>query len=122
MELPATSGGGFSVTSFSSTAPTGISIVSDNVYEGALNVVGELPFVGTSGLEGVVNTAGSGAINHACGNGHNAMVRSDNFFYNLLAFHVPLYQIVWLFKTVISFCNKAVLRSKSASVFRYMFL
>lgn len=72
----ATSGGALPVTSSSAMAPVGISIISDNVYEGALNVAGELPFVSTTALEGVLATAGSGAINHACGNGRNAMVSS----------------------------------------------
>ncbi|KAH9645972.1 hypothetical protein HF086_014177 [Spodoptera exigua] len=73
MEFSPTSGGGLAVTSGSAIAPVGISVASDNVYEGALEVIGELPFVGTVGMEGVVPSAGAGAINHACGNGRNAM-------------------------------------------------
>ncbi|KAH9645969.1 hypothetical protein HF086_014174 [Spodoptera exigua] len=73
MEFTATSGGALPVTSSSSAAPVGISIVSDNVFEGALSVAGQLPFVGTTGMEGVLPTSGAGAINHACGNGVNAM-------------------------------------------------
>ncbi|KAH9638808.1 hypothetical protein HF086_013656, partial [Spodoptera exigua] len=34
---------------------------------------GELPFVGTVAMEGVVPSAGAGAVHHACGNGRNAM-------------------------------------------------
>ncbi|XP_050558515.1 chorion class B protein Ld34-like isoform X1 [Spodoptera frugiperda] len=73
MEFSPTSGGGLPVTSGSAIAPVGISVASDNVYEGALEVIGELPFVGTVAMEGVVPSAGAGAINHACGNGRTAM-------------------------------------------------
>ncbi|XP_075988037.1 chorion class B protein Ld34-like [Anticarsia gemmatalis] len=74
MDFTPTSGGGLPVTSASAIAPTGISIVSENTYEGILAVAGELPFVGTTSVEGVLPTAGAGAINHDCGNGLNAMV------------------------------------------------
>lgn len=84
MEFTATSGGALPVTSSSAMAPVGISIMSENMFEGALNVAGELPFVGTTAFDGVLATAGSGAINHACGNGLNAMVSSVIFFYKLL--------------------------------------
>ncbi|PZC72305.1 hypothetical protein B5X24_HaOG211316 [Helicoverpa armigera] len=73
MEFTATSGGSLPVTSTSAIAPTGISIVSENVFEGPLSVAGELPFVGTTGMEGAMSSAGAGAINHACGNGVTAM-------------------------------------------------
>ncbi|XP_022816819.1 chorion class B protein Ld34-like [Spodoptera litura] len=73
MEFSPTSGGGLPVTSGSAIAPVGISVASDNVYEGALEVIGELPFVGTVAMEGVVPSAGAGAVNHACGNGRTAM-------------------------------------------------
>ncbi|XP_035455284.2 chorion class B protein Ld34-like [Spodoptera frugiperda] len=73
MEFTATSGGALPVTSSSSMAPVGISIVSDNAFEGALSVAGQLPFVGTTAMEGVLPTSGAGAINHGCGNGVNAM-------------------------------------------------
>ncbi|XP_022836848.1 chorion class B protein Ld34-like [Spodoptera litura] len=73
MEFSPTSGGGMPVTSGSAIAPVGISVVSDNVYEGVMEVIGELPFVGTVAMEGVVPSAGAGAINHACGNGRTAM-------------------------------------------------
>ncbi|XP_022816945.1 chorion class B protein Ld34-like [Spodoptera litura] len=73
MEFSPTSGGGMPVTSGSAIAPVGISVASDNVYEGALEVIGELPFVGTVAMEGVVPSAGAGAVNHACGNGRTAM-------------------------------------------------
>ncbi|XP_022816814.1 chorion class B protein Ld34-like [Spodoptera litura] len=76
MEFTATSGGALPVTSSSSMAPVGISIVSDNMFEGALSVAGQLPFVGTTAMEGVLPTSGAGAINHGCGNGVNAMVSS----------------------------------------------
>ncbi|XP_047038524.1 chorion class B protein Ld34-like [Helicoverpa zea] len=73
MDFTATSGGALPVTSSSSFAPIGISVMSENMYDGTLNVIGELPFVGTTGVEGTLATAGAGAINHGCGNGLNAM-------------------------------------------------
>ncbi|XP_022816941.1 chorion class B protein Ld34-like isoform X2 [Spodoptera litura] len=73
MEFSPTSGGGMPVTSGSTIAPVGISMASENVYEGILEVIGELPFVGTVAMEGVVPSAGAGAVNHACGNGRTAM-------------------------------------------------
>ncbi|CAD0206765.1 unnamed protein product [Chrysodeixis includens] len=73
MEFSPTSGGGLAVNSGSVLAPVGISVMSENGYEGVLSVAGELPFVGTTGVDGLLPTAGSGAINHNCGNGMNAM-------------------------------------------------
>ncbi|XP_075988533.1 chorion class B protein Ld32-like [Anticarsia gemmatalis] len=80
MDFTPTSGGGLPVTSASAVAPTGISVVSENVYEGILSAAGELPFVGTTAMEGVLPTAGAGAINHACGNGINAMAAETTAF------------------------------------------
>lgn len=80
VDFTPTSGGLLPVSSVSAFGPVGISVASENAYEGALAVAGELPFVGTVGLEGVLPTAGRGAVNHACGNGINAMVSENNAF------------------------------------------
>lgn len=64
----ASSGGGFPVTSVSPIAPTGLSIISENAIEGSLVVGGSLPFLGTVALEGVLPTAGAGAVSYGCGN------------------------------------------------------
>lgn len=72
--IPASNGGGFFVTSSSPIAPVGVSVVSDNEYTGPLAVGGQLPFLGTVGLEGVLPTTGSGAISYGCGNGEVGMV------------------------------------------------
>ncbi|KAH9638811.1 hypothetical protein HF086_013659 [Spodoptera exigua] len=80
MEFSPTSGGGLPVYSGSAIAPVGISVASDNAYEGLLQVIGELPFVGTVAMEGALPTVGAGAINHACGNGVNAMVSENSGF------------------------------------------
>lgn len=74
MDFTPTSGGGLPVTSISPISPTGILVVSDNAYEGPVSVVGELPFLSAVVIEGVLPTAGAGAINHACGNGVTAMI------------------------------------------------
>ncbi|XP_022816944.1 chorion class B protein Ld34-like [Spodoptera litura] len=91
MEFSPTSGGGLPVTSGSAIAPVGISVTSDNAYEGILQVIGELPFVGTVAMEGALPTVGGGAINHACGNGVNAMVSENAGFAPAAAIGVPPY-------------------------------
>lgn len=73
IEAIASSGGAFPVYSAASTAPSGISVASENVYEGSLNVIGELPFLSAIGVEGVLPTAGAGAVHYGCGNGVTAI-------------------------------------------------
>ncbi|XP_075988476.1 chorion class B protein Ld10-like [Anticarsia gemmatalis] len=80
MDFTPTSGGGLPVSSASAIAPVGLSVASENVYEGILAAAGELPFVGTVAVEGVLPTAGAGAVNHACGNGINAMAAETTAF------------------------------------------
>lgn len=80
IEITPTSGGALPVSSASSVPPTGISVATETAYEGPLAVIGELPFVGTVDVEGVLPTAGTGAINHACGNGVTAMVSENTAF------------------------------------------
>lgn len=65
----ASTGGGFPVTSVSPIAPIGLTIISENAIEGSLFVGGELPFLGTVALEGLLPTAGSGVISYGCGDG-----------------------------------------------------
>ncbi|XP_034838385.1 chorion class B protein M2410-like [Maniola hyperantus] len=71
---PAFSGGGLPVASASAIPPNGVSVLSENAYAGELAVRGALPFLGTVGLEGVVPTAGAGAVAYGCGNGEVAML------------------------------------------------
>ncbi|KAJ0170268.1 hypothetical protein K1T71_014196 [Dendrolimus kikuchii] len=66
---PTSSGGGFSVTSSSPIAPTGLTVSSENAIEGALAVAGNLPFLGTVALDGAFPSAGIGAVSYGCGNG-----------------------------------------------------
>ncbi|KAJ8707215.1 hypothetical protein PYW08_011349 [Mythimna loreyi] len=80
MEFSPTSGGALPVSSASAIAPTGISVMSDNAYEGVLAVDGELPFVSTVTLEGLVPSGGAGAVNYACGNGRTAMISETAAF------------------------------------------
>lgn len=66
--IPASSvGGSFVVTSSSPIAPTGISVISENVYEGSLCAGGNLPLLGSVGVEGEFLTAGAGAVTYGCG-------------------------------------------------------
>ncbi|XP_052742947.1 chorion class B protein Ld34-like [Bicyclus anynana] len=66
-------GGGFQITSMSPMSVTGVSVTSENAYEGPLSVCGAVPFLGAVALEGALPTAGSGAITYGCGNGNVAM-------------------------------------------------
>ncbi|KPI96488.1 Chorion class B protein Ld34 [Papilio xuthus] len=76
----ASSGGGFPTSSASPIPPVGLSVASDNAIEGILAVGGELPFLGTVGLEGALPTAGAGAVSYGCGSGAVGMVAEDVAF------------------------------------------
>ncbi|XP_030022360.2 chorion class B protein PC10 [Manduca sexta] len=67
--LNAAYGGGLPVATASAAAPTGLAVASENVYEGAVAVAGNLPFLGTVAMEGVFPTAGAGAVSYGCGDG-----------------------------------------------------
>ncbi|KAJ8707199.1 hypothetical protein PYW08_011333 [Mythimna loreyi] len=69
MEFATTNGGGLPVRSISSISPTGITVISDNAYEGPVVVTGELPLVSAVAVDGNLPTAGVGAIEYGCGNG-----------------------------------------------------
>nr|XP_049697508.1 chorion class B protein Ld34 [Helicoverpa armigera]XP_049697533.1 chorion class B protein Ld34-like [Helicoverpa armigera] len=73
LQIAPTSGGSLPVSSLSSIAPTGLAINSNNVYEGALSVAGELPFISAVALEGVLPSGGAGAVSYSCGNGVTAI-------------------------------------------------
>ncbi|XP_047541399.1 chorion class B protein PC10-like [Vanessa atalanta] len=72
--IPASSGGGLGVASASPIPPNGVSVLSENAIEGPLAVAGALPFLGTVALEGILPTAGAGAVNYGCGNGAVAIL------------------------------------------------
>ncbi|XP_013175670.1 PREDICTED: chorion class B protein PC10-like [Papilio xuthus] len=73
-EVPSSYGGDFIVTTGSPIPPTGLSVLSENRFEGTLAVEGILPFVGTVGLEGELPTAGRGTVAYGCGNGNVGIV------------------------------------------------
>ncbi|XP_013166068.1 PREDICTED: chorion class B protein PC10-like [Papilio xuthus] len=75
--LAAADGGGFAVMSSSPTPPHGVSVVSDNEYSGIVAVAGQLPFLGTTYLEGAVPSAGAGAVAYGCGYGDVAILSED---------------------------------------------
>lgn len=75
--LKASNGGGLVVTSSSPIAPTGVSIISENAYDGPLAVSGSIPFLSAVALEGALPTAGAGAVTYGCGNGNVAMMIED---------------------------------------------
>ncbi|CAH2084034.1 unnamed protein product [Euphydryas editha] len=75
--LAASNGAGLAVISSSSIAPTGVSVLSENAYEGPLAITGAIPFLGAVALEGALPTAGAGAVTYACGNGDVAILAED---------------------------------------------
>lgn len=74
----ATSGGSLPIQSLSAVAPSGLSVASENVFEGPLNVIGELPFLSAVALEGVLPSGGSGIVHYGCGNGVTA-IKSETY-------------------------------------------
>lgn len=63
-------GGVFSVSSGSSNAPNGLSLVAENLaLEGPVAVTGSLPFLGTVAVDGAVPSAGQGAVAYNAGPG-----------------------------------------------------
>ncbi|KAJ0170260.1 hypothetical protein K1T71_014188 [Dendrolimus kikuchii] len=75
--LNAACGGILGVSSASPVPPTGLSVASDNVYEGALAVGGNLPFLGTVAMEGVFPSAGAGGVSYGCGDGALGITAED---------------------------------------------
>ncbi|XP_068622205.1 chorion class B protein PC10-like [Battus philenor] len=75
--VPTSSGGGFTVSSASPIPPDGLSVLSENEIGGILAVGGEVPFLGTVGLEGALPTAGAGAVSYGCGDGAVGMISED---------------------------------------------
>ena len=73
----ASNGGALPTSSASAIPASGVSLVSENAYEGPLAVSGALPFLGTVALQGALPTAGAGAVAYGCGNGEVAMLTED---------------------------------------------
>lgn len=68
-------GGGLVVTSTSPIAPTGLTVLAENLaIEGILNVGGELPLQGTVALEGSVPVGGQAETQYSCGNGNVGII------------------------------------------------
>lgn len=65
--LLASTGGGFQVTSYSPIAPTGLSIVSENIIEVPVFVGGLLPFLSSVALGSSFSSSGLGSISYGCG-------------------------------------------------------
>lgn len=74
----ASNGGSFAVTSASPVSPTGVSVLAENLaIEGPLAVGGNLPFLGTVGVEGAMLGVGAGSVSYGCGSGNLGIV-SEN--------------------------------------------
>ncbi|XP_023951031.2 chorion class B protein PC10-like [Bicyclus anynana] len=67
--LSASNGRGLVVKSISPISPNGVSVTSENAYDGLLSVTGALPFLGAAALEGPLPTSGSGSVAYDCGDG-----------------------------------------------------
>ncbi|CAH2084040.1 unnamed protein product [Euphydryas editha] len=83
--LAASNGRGFIVKSVSPIAVTGVTMTSENAYEGNLAVTGALPFLGAVALEGTLPTLGAGDVKYGCGNGNVEMLSEDVTGYNNIA-------------------------------------
>ncbi|XP_041988708.1 chorion class B protein PC10-like [Aricia agestis] len=68
---------GFGVRSTSPIAPTGVSVTSENVFDGFVVVQGTLPFLSAAALEGALPSVGSGFISYGCGNGDVVMLSEE---------------------------------------------
>ncbi|XP_072937430.1 chorion class B protein PC10-like [Epargyreus clarus] len=88
--LAASNGPGLAISSASPIIPAGVSVLSDNAYEGGLAVGGALPFLGTVAIEGALPTAGAGAIAYGCGNGAVTITAEDIGAYGYGAIAGPL--------------------------------
>lgn len=87
--VPSSFGGGFTVTSSSPVAPTGLVVTSENAIEGAVTVIGSLPFLGAVSTDGSFPTSGTGAISSCCGDGTVGIV-SESFISPIIGdFIVP---------------------------------
>lgn len=68
--LAASNGGPFPVTSTSPIAPTGMSVLSENLaIDGGVAVSGQLPLLGSVAMDGVFPTSGVGVVSYGCGDG-----------------------------------------------------
>ncbi|CAH2084031.1 unnamed protein product [Euphydryas editha] len=81
--LAASNGIKFAVTSYSPITPFGVSIFSENVYEGPLAITGAVPFLGAVTLEGALPTIGGGAVNYGCGDGDVSIISEDLAEFNV---------------------------------------
>ncbi|XP_072937460.1 chorion class B protein Ld34-like [Epargyreus clarus] len=88
--LAASNGPGLAISSASPLIPAGVSVLSENAYEGTLAVGGALPFLGTVAIEGALPTAGAGAVAYGCGNGAVAITAEDAGAYGFAGLAGPL--------------------------------
>ncbi|XP_022115523.2 chorion class CB protein PC404-like [Pieris rapae] len=75
--LSASNACGFSVSSSSPVAPVGVTMMSENAFEGPLAVAGQMPFLGAIGVEGNLPTYGAGAVTYNSGNGQVGIMAED---------------------------------------------
>ncbi|XP_026755595.2 chorion class CB protein PC404-like [Galleria mellonella] len=66
------------IFSFSPIAPTGLTVLSENIIEGPITVAGQLPFLSAVAFEGALPSEGAGAAGCGCGNGNIGII-SENY-------------------------------------------
>ncbi|CAK1548929.1 unnamed protein product [Leptosia nina] len=91
--LAASNACGLAVSSSSPIAPAGVTMISETAYEGPLAVAGQIPFLGAVGVEGMLPTAGAGAISYGSGNGQVAILAEDlaGYGYPAYSYGAPQY-------------------------------
>ncbi|XP_059062449.1 chorion class CB protein M5H4-like [Achroia grisella] len=72
-------GGLLPVTSYSPIVPSGISVLSENVIEGPVAVIGQLPFLSTVSFEGSVPSEGASTAGCGCGSNGNIGIIRENY-------------------------------------------
>ncbi|XP_059062447.1 chorion protein ERB.1-like [Achroia grisella] len=72
-------GGLLPVTSYSPIVPSGISVLSENVIEGPVAVIGQLPFLSTVSFEGSLASEGASSAGCGCGSNGNIGIISETY-------------------------------------------
>ncbi|XP_031770305.2 chorion class CB protein PC404-like [Galleria mellonella] len=67
------------IFSFSPLAPTGLTVVSENIIEGPMAIAGQLPFLSAVAFEGALPSEGAGAAGCGCGTSANIGIIKESY-------------------------------------------
>ncbi|XP_026755535.1 chorion class CB protein PC404-like [Galleria mellonella] len=67
------------IFSYSPIAPTGLTVVSENIIEGPMVIAGQLPFLSAVAFEGALPSEGAGAAGCGCGISGNIGILHENY-------------------------------------------